>query len=273
MSDASRNRALLRFVVLPVLLLTVALLGGLRVNADNHAFIFVAPPLITLILSVLLILMFVRGHLIELRSWVRSDYPLLVNVSHVLTLLALFFASAQSFNSVLPEGGLLFWLFSFFFLWTLWNNQFSMSDARHTLRSLMVLFGTAFVLKHILLASLYAPEGGWLKKLAGVALEGVSLGTLNEPRFAPATGYISFFSLALYVTSLMLLAPQPESIEDEKARKLVRAYRELNPEERLLVREAIEGERSAETRNVLQAGTEAEDLLEEETVVSKKPAS
>lgn len=274
MSDFSRNRALLRFILLPLLLLTVALLGGLRVSADNHAFVFVAPPLITLILATLLMLMFVRGHLVELRSWVRGDYPLLVNVSHVLSLLALFFASAQSFNSVLPESGLLFWLFSFFFLWTLWNNQFSTSDARHTLRSLAVLFGTAFVLKHMLLASLYAPEGSWLKKLAGVVLEGISLGTLDAPRFAPATGYISFFTLALYVTSLMLLTPQPEGPDDEEARKIVRAFRKLDAREQLRVRAAINAEREdeARARNVLPASKEAEDLLEDETIVSQKPA-
>ena len=79
-------------------------------------------------------------------------------------LLTLFFASAQAFNSVLPERGLLHWLFSFFFLWTLWNNQFSSFDARRLLRSLLVLFGTAFVLKQMLLASLYASDGGWLKR-------------------------------------------------------------------------------------------------------------
>lgn len=273
MNDVSRNRALVRFVLLPLLLLTVALLGGLRVNSGDHAFIFIAPPLITLVLAVLLMLLFVRGRLVELHSWVRSDFPVLVNVSHVLTLVALFFASAQSFNSVLPESGLLFWLFSFFFLWTLWNNQFSAFDARQTLRSLTVLFGTAFVLKHMLLASLYAPEGSWLKRLAGVVLEGISLGTLDAPRFAPATGYISFFTLALYVTGLILLTPQPEDKHDEEARQFVRAYRKLDAGERLMVREAIivAGAGEEDVKAALPAGREADDLPEEETVVTRRP--
>ncbi|HKS27706.1 MAG TPA: hypothetical protein VJS44_07795 [Pyrinomonadaceae bacterium] len=272
MSNASRNRALLRFVLLPLLLLTVALLGGLRVSADDHAFIFVAPPLITLVLSVLLMLLFVRGRMVELRAWVRSDYPVLVNVSHTLTLLSLFFASAQTFNSVLPESGLLFWLFSFFFLWTLWNNQFSNFDARHTLRSLTVLFGTAFALKHLLLSSIYAPEGSWLRKLAGLVLEGVSLGTLDAQRFAPATGYISFFTLALYVTSLILLSPQPEGAQDEEAASVVRAYQKLGREEQRGVRAAIEAEGLSDgaTAKALPASKETVDAGEEETVVSQK---
>ena len=199
------NRALVENVVLPMLFLTVVLLGGLRVDAGNRTFIFVAPPLVTLFLGVLLMLLLVRGGLIRFHQWVRNDLPPLTNIVHIWMLITLFFASVQAFNSVLPESGLLHWLFSFFFLWTLWNNQFSSFDPPRLLRSLAVLFGTAFVLKHILLASLYGPEGGWLKRIAGTLLQGVSLGTLDEPNFAPATGYICFFTLALYVAGLILL--------------------------------------------------------------------
>ncbi len=209
----SRNRAIVQYIVLPMIFLTVALLGGLRVSGVDRVFVFVAPPLITLVLATLLMLLFVRGHMIELKAWLSSDRPAMENISNGLTLLSLFFASAQAFNSVLPESGLLFWLFSFFFLWTLWNNQFSSFDPKRLLRSLTVLFATAFVLKHMLLASLYAPEGGWVKRLAGVLLEGVSLGTLDAPAFAPATGYISFFTLALFIAGLLLLPSAPDRVE------------------------------------------------------------
>ena len=202
-TNRSRNRALVDFVVLPFLFLTVALLGGLRIGAENGAFIFLAPPLVTLLLATLLMLLLIRGGLVRLHHWVGRDFPPLTNVAHIWMLITVFFASAQAFNSVLPERGLLHWLFSFFFLWTLWNNQFSSFDARRLLRSLAVLFGTAFVLKHMLLASLYSPEGGWLKRVAGMVLQGVAL---DAPAFAAATGYISFFTLALYVAGLIVLA-------------------------------------------------------------------
>ncbi len=201
----SKNRALVVYVVLPFIFLTVALLGGLRVSSDDRAFVFFPPPLITLVLAVLLMLLFLRGGLIELRSMIASENPPLENASNIWLLLTLFFASAQAFNSVLPERGLLHWLFSFFFLWTLWNNQFSSFDARRLLRSLIVLFGTAFILKHMLFASLYAPDGGWLKRIASALVQGAALGTLDAPAFAPATGYISFFALALYVIGLTLM--------------------------------------------------------------------
>jgi hypothetical protein len=204
-TNRSRNRALVEFVVLPFLFLTVALLGGLRIGAESGTFIFIAPPLVTLLLATLLMLLMVRGGLLRLHQWVGSDFPPLTNVAHIWMFITIFFASAQAFNSVLPERGLLHWLFSFFFLWTLWNNQFSSFDARRLLRSLTVLFGTAFVLKHMLLASLYSPEGGWLKRVAGTLLQGVALGTLDAPAFAAVTGYIAFFTLALYVAGLILL--------------------------------------------------------------------
>jgi hypothetical protein len=204
-ANRSRNRGLVDFVVLPFLFLTVTLLGGLRIGAENGTFIFIAPPLVTLLLATLLMLLLVRGGLVSLRHWIGSDLPPLTNVAHIWTLITVFFASAQAFNSVLPERGLLHWLFSFFFLWTLWNNQFSSFDARRLLRSLTILFGTAFVLKHMLLASLYSPDGGWLKRVAGTVMQGVALGTLDAPTFAAVTGYIAFFTLALYVAGLMLL--------------------------------------------------------------------
>ena len=203
---ADRNRALLDFIVLPTLLLSAGLLGGLRIDGQTRQFIFIAPPLVTLLLAILLMSLFLRVGAIELRHWLTIEQPMLTNLSHLLTLVALFFASAQAFNSVLPENGLLHWMFSAFFLWTLWTNQFSIFDPRRLLRSLVVLFGTAFVFKHLVVAGLYAPEGGWLRTLTSTLLQGVAI---DVPAFAPATGYISFFALALYVGGLLLITPIP----------------------------------------------------------------
>jgi hypothetical protein len=242
-TERERNRLLVRCLLLPTIFLTVALLGGLRVAAETHAFLFIAPPLVALLLATLLMLLFARGRLINLHAWFSSDDAPGTVVSHALTLLTLFFASAQAFTSVLPERGLFRWMFAFFFLWTLWNNQFAHFDARRLLRSLSVLFGTAFVLKHMLLASLYASDGGWLKRLAGALLEGFTQGTLGQQEtFAPSTGYISFFTLALYVFGLFLLPPAPDTYDaptKRDAHELVTQYRQLSLEERALLREEI----------------------------------
>lgn len=210
---AERNRELLHCIVLPTILLTAGLLGGLRIDGQTRQFVFVAPPLVTLVLAILLGALSMRAGAIDLHRWLAVEQPMLTNVSHLLTLIALFFASAQAFNSVLPESGLLHWMFSSFFLWTLWTNQFSTFDPRRLLKSILILFGTAFVLKHLLVSALYAPEGGWLRTIGTALLQGISI---DVPRFAPITGYISFFALVLYVGGLLLMPVQPGASADNK---------------------------------------------------------
>jgi hypothetical protein len=239
-----------RYVLLPLVLLTVTLLGGLRVQPDQ-SFVFLPPPLVTLVMAVLLMGLFTRGGLILLDRWLSSGHGALANVSHALTLLALFAASAQAFNSVLPERGLLHWVFALFFLWTLWNDQFAPFDVRRLLRSLAVLFGTAFVLKHLLMATLYSPQVGWGRRLMGALLEGASLGTLDVPVFAPATGYVSFVTLALYVGALALVRPAPD--QDGDVRRLLADYRRLSPTERAELREALDDDVARPVRGRLMS--------------------
>jgi hypothetical protein len=235
----TRNRALLRHLLLPTVFLTVALLGGLRVAEGSGALVFVAPPLVTLVLALMLLALFARGGALRVGRWLAAERGAAENVSHALTLGALFFASAQAFNSVLPEAGLPRFVLSCFFLWTLWQNQFSNFDPRRLLRSLAALFGTAFFVKHVLLAALQTPGDGWLSRLAAAALEGVTLGALSGPAYAAATGYVSFFALALYVGGLFLLPPAPEAEggggADDPAAELVRDLKLLSSRERALV--------------------------------------
>jgi hypothetical protein len=247
----TRNQALVQYALLPTIFLTVALLGGFRVDAETRAFIFIAPPLIALVLAAMLLALFARGTLIALDRWFSFDFPARVNLSHGLTLLALFFATAQAFNSVLPERGLLRWMFSFFFLWTLWTNQFLSFDARRLLRSLAVLFGTAFFLKHMLVASLSAPAGGWLNRLARALLEGASFNLLDVPSFAPATGYVSFFTLALYVAGLALLSPAPKEEISIEGREPVRKRRQLTSADHALARRGVPENQRPETETLV----------------------
>ena len=79
----------------------------------------------------------------------------------------------------------------------------------------------------MLLASLYAPGGGWLARLAGTVVEGVTLGTLGGEPQSNATGYVSFFTLALYVTGLVLLPPSPHDEDDASTPKRLPAGEQL----------------------------------------------
>ena len=133
----------------------MALLGGLRLRAPDGAFVFLPPPLVALCLAGLALALFLRAGLVRGGAWVSAELPLLVSVANALTLCALFAATAQAINSVLPEQGLLHWVFVLCFFWTLWQDQFTPWAVARLLRSLAVLFGTAFVLKHVVLGALY----------------------------------------------------------------------------------------------------------------------
>jgi hypothetical protein len=233
------RRAAVRFVLLPAALLAVALLGGLRLRAPDGAFVFLPPPLVALCLAGLALALFLRAGLVRGGAWVSAELPLLVSVANALTLMALFAATAQAINSVLPEQGLLHWVFVLCFFWTLWQDQFTPWAVARLLRSLAVLFGTAFVLKHVVLGALYGgPSPGLSRRILNVILEGVTLGALDAPAFAPATGYVSFATIALFVGALALLRPDPDA--DEHPRRLVDAYRALPPSEQRQIRAALQ---------------------------------
>jgi hypothetical protein len=205
---AAARRAVGRYLVRPVVLLTVALLGGLRVRPDG-AFLFVPPPLIALVLGALLVALCVRAGLATPRAWLSSDYPLAVTAAHTVILLAVFFASAQAVNSVLPDRGILHALVALFLLWTLWNDQFAPFDGTRLLRRLVALFGTAFLLKHVLLSGLAGGESAsWSRRFLTALLDGATLGSVDTPALSPATGYVSFFTLALYLGGLAMLAEE-----------------------------------------------------------------
>ena len=108
----------------------------------------------------------------------------------------------------IPESGLPRLLFSVFLLVLLLNTFAASPDRVRVLRSMLVIFGSAFVLKFIVLAALSDPEGGWLKRVLVAMLEGLTLGTLSQDLYRPATGYVAFVTLALFVGALALLPPR-----------------------------------------------------------------
>ena len=194
------------YLLLPLVFLTVTLLGGLRIaSAENGGVIFWRPALFCLISAAILMALFFRAGLISVEGWFSESFSALKNVANGAVLITLFAASMQIFNSLLPEQGLPFWVFAFCFFWTLWNNLFADFDVRKLLRSLGALFGLAFVVKYLILINLTAPESGsWRAFLQNIPSEVLTY-VLDLPRFSAGTGYIQFFTVALYLLGLFLL--------------------------------------------------------------------
>jgi len=187
---------------LPLLFLTVALLGGVRVDAR---ILFVPPPLSTLVLAIVLMAALVRCGALAPERLIHSGRPPLAIASGVIVLLTTFAAAVQAFNVVIPESGLPRVVVTVFLFLLVLNTIAASSDRTHVLRSTAVIVGSTFVLKFIVLAALSDTEGGWLKRALLASLEGVTLGTLTQPRVAPVTGYLAFVALVLFLAGLALL--------------------------------------------------------------------
>jgi hypothetical protein len=187
---------------LPALLLTVAWLGGVRV-AERVA--LVPPPLFALVLGLLLVGVLVKSGALAPDRLMHPSRPALANVNGLVVIVATFFASVQVFNLITPEAGLPRLVCNLFLLVLLFNTLAASPDRVRVLRSLMVIVGFAFVMKFIVLAALSDPAGGTLKRVLLVMLEGLTLGTLTQVPFHPATGYLAFFTIVAFLAALALL--------------------------------------------------------------------
>jgi hypothetical protein len=189
-------------VYLPVMGLTVALAGGLRIGAPV---VLVPPSLFALVLGLLLMGVLVQsGALAPDRLLGESRTPL-ANVNGFLVILTLFLACSQAFAALTPDSGLPRILFSVYFLILMLNILAARPDRVRVLRSLGVTFGAAFVLNFVVLGALSDPVGGRLKRMLQVMLEGITLGVLTQPVHHPATGYIAFGTIMLFLLTLSWL--------------------------------------------------------------------
>jgi hypothetical protein len=200
-----------RYLLIPMIFLTVTLLGGLRLADTDNAFIFLRPALICLVFATALLVLFIRGNLIDLSGWFSDTFSALHNVANAAVLFTVFTASTQVFNSLIPEAGLPFWLISFCFFWTLWNNLFLDFDARRLLRSVGGLFALGFLVKYLLLQNLTAPSSeNWLRAIFENPAKEAFTWALDLPRYSALTGYVQFFTVAFFLLGLFLI---PRSTE------------------------------------------------------------
>ena len=212
-----RAGALLDSIVLPWLLLTVALLAGVRLTEASELR-FVAPPLVSLLAMLVLAGVLVQSGIVELAQLVGSGRSRLENAAGVVLLGALAAASAQVVSAVTPEAGLPHVL-GVVFLFALFGNTLAARPGRqHALRALFVAFFAAFAVKFIVLDGLYAPNSGLAGRLITGLLKGVTLGSFDHVVWGPATGYLVFLAVALYFLALTLMPRGPQSTEVSPSR-------------------------------------------------------
>jgi hypothetical protein len=191
--------------VLPGIFLTVALLGGLRIASLSRDVRLMAPSLMAMVLAMLLVGCLVRSRALAPERLMNSGRTALENLSGLVVLITLFIASAQVFNLVTPDTGLLFLLFSWFFFVQLLTTLAAVRERAPFLQALAVLLGSAFLIRFIGLEALYSPDSGTLQRVLTAMMQGVTLGALEYAPHAPITGYAAFFTLALFLVGVVLL--------------------------------------------------------------------
>jgi len=91
-------------IVLPLLFLTVTLLGGLRLGAPVR---FIPPPLLAIVVGTLTVAALIRAAALEPRDFVAAHRQPLEKASGAIVLIALGAASIQVFTLLTPDRGLL----------------------------------------------------------------------------------------------------------------------------------------------------------------------
>ena len=189
-------------VLVPALFLSVALLGGFRAAESVR---LLPPSLTALVLALLLLGTLVRGGVVLPQALLHGTRTGLENACGAVVLLTLFAASAQAINLVLPERGLLHGAFAILLFVQLMTIGAAGAGRPGVLRSLVVLLGSLFVLRYILVEALYAPDGGLLHRVLTTMLAGVTLGGIAYEPTAAVTGYVAFVALTLYLVGILLL--------------------------------------------------------------------
>jgi hypothetical protein len=213
------RRAWQEAFTLPLVFLSVALLGGLRIDAAGRL-AFVPPPLMALVLAVLLVAVLYRSGAIEPARLVGPRRGGLENAGGAVIVAALGLAASQTIHVLTPEAGLLALAFNLAWLVLFGNTLAARPDRARLLSSLLVMFGAAFVVKFVLLGALYAPDGSLTKRVVLALVDGASLGALAWQPPGPATGYIAFAAVLLFVGGVAALphGTPPAEPSDELVR-------------------------------------------------------
>ena len=192
-------------IVLPVLLITVAALGGLHPGARIA---FVPPSLFCLVLSTLLVAALVRSGALDPARLLHASRSPLANANGAIVLAALFAAGAQVFELLTPGTGLPAFFVSVFFFVLLVNTLVASPDRVRLLRSLAVIFGAGLILKFVVLAGLAQPAGRMTRVLVAL-FDAATFGSITQDPEPASTGYLAFLTVALYLTAAALLPGSP----------------------------------------------------------------
>ena len=196
--------ALREAVVLPLLLLTIALLAGARIDARVA---LVPPSLFSLVLATMLIGTLVKSGALAPDRLLNASRPATANANGAVVLFALFAASAQVLAMLTPRGGLPLLFVDILLFVLLLNTLVAMPERTRLLRSLAITLGSALLLKFVILEAISGPADSRLARVLVALFDAATFGSITQVPEPPSAGYLAFFTVAMYLIALALLPP------------------------------------------------------------------
>jgi hypothetical protein len=192
----------LEAIGLPVMFLTVLLLGALKI-ADT--IVLVPPSPFALVLGALLLRLLVQSGVLAPERLLSPSRTALANVNGLVVLVTLWAAAAQTIAVLIPDSGVPQIAVNVFFFILLLNTAAAAPDRRQLLRSLAVTLGALFVVKFVILHQLSAPGAGSLKRALQAVLDVVTVGALIQDVAPPVVAYVALLAVILFLGGLVLL--------------------------------------------------------------------
>lgn len=189
-------------VVLPMVFLTVVLLGAMRPAGP----VAVAPPsLAALVAGMVLFALLVRSGALDPNQLLHTGRSSLANLNGMIVLLTAFAASAQLITMLVPESGLPA-LITWMVIASLLVQALALGpDRPRLLQGLAITFGAAFILKFIILATLSTPADSGFARALQLLFEGLTLGGMTQRAPHAIEGYLAFATIVLYLVGVAFL--------------------------------------------------------------------
>ena len=197
--------ALREAFVLPLLLLTIALVAGLRLGPRVE---LVPPTLFALVLATLLIAALVRSGALAAERLLHASRGTLANANGGIVLLALFAATAQVLTMLTPRSGVPLLFVDIFLFVLLLNTLAAVPDRPRLLRSLAITLGAALAIKFIVLAAVSGPAESRMARVMIALFDVATFGGIAQEPEPASAGYIAFATVVAYLAAVALL-PHP----------------------------------------------------------------
>jgi hypothetical protein len=189
-------------ILLPLIFLTVTLLAGLRIGVT----VGLEPPsLFALVLGTMLVAALVRSGALAPARLLHGSRSSVANANGAVVLAALFLAGSQLLAMLTPRSGLPLFFVDVFLFVLLLNTLVAQPDRVRLLRSLAVIFGSALVLKFVVLASLSGPPGSRTARVMVALFDAATFGTITQEPQTAGAGYVAFVAIALFLIGIAAL--------------------------------------------------------------------